>query len=121
MSEQLPPELSKLGDQIYAAAARSVFARRRRIALVARLAATAMAGALALAVLAPGALAPADRAEKLLQFASLQSSGEIYTPQPCDIPHAATFSHPRPCDAPGTTAAVAASATALVLRRPYAR
>jgi hypothetical protein len=55
----LPPDLSRLGDQLTAAAARSVRARRRR-ALAARWTATAVAGALAFAALTPARLGTAE-------------------------------------------------------------
>jgi hypothetical protein len=57
----LPPDLSRLGDELTGAVARSVEARRRRRALLARGSATAVAGILAVAVLAPAALGPAAR------------------------------------------------------------
>jgi hypothetical protein len=56
----LPPDLSRLGDELTRAAARSLAARRHRRALIARGAATAVAGVLAVAVLAPAALGPAQ-------------------------------------------------------------
>src|SRR4051794_17037817 len=56
----LPPDLSRLGDQLTDAAARTLDARRHRRALLGRGAATAVAGVLAFAVLAPAALGPAQ-------------------------------------------------------------
>jgi hypothetical protein len=56
----LPPDLSRLGDELTGAAARVLDARRHRRALLARGAATAVAGVLALAVLSPAALGPAQ-------------------------------------------------------------
>jgi hypothetical protein len=56
----LPPDLSRLGDELTRAAARSLAARRHRRALIARGAATAVAGVLAVAVLSPAALGPAQ-------------------------------------------------------------
>lgn len=56
----LPPDLSRLGDQLTAAASRSLAARRHRRALLARGAGAAVAGVLAVAVLAPAALGPAQ-------------------------------------------------------------
>jgi hypothetical protein len=56
----LPPDLSRLGDELIGAAARSLAARRHRRALIARGAATAVAGVLALAVLSPATLGPAQ-------------------------------------------------------------
>jgi hypothetical protein len=56
----LPPDLSRLGDDLTRAAARSLAARRHRRGLIARVAATAVAGVLAVAVLSPAALGPAQ-------------------------------------------------------------
>jgi hypothetical protein len=56
----LPPDLSRLGDELTGAAARSLDARRHRRALIGRGAATAVAGLLAFAVLSPAALGPAQ-------------------------------------------------------------
>jgi hypothetical protein len=61
----LPPDLSRLGDELTGAAARAVAARRHRRALMARGAATAVAGVLAIAVLSPAALGPAQLAPRL--------------------------------------------------------
>ena len=47
------PDLSRLGDDLARAAARSLAARRHRRALISARAATAVAGVLALAVLSP--------------------------------------------------------------------
>jgi hypothetical protein len=55
----LPPDLSRIGDELTAAATRSLAARRRR-ALAARWAATAVAGALAFAALTPARLGTAQ-------------------------------------------------------------
>ena len=54
----LPPDLSRLGDELTAAAARSLRVRRRR-ALAARWATTVVAGALAFAALTPARLGTA--------------------------------------------------------------
>src|SRR5918997_333006 len=100
MSSQLPPDLSKLGDQLAHATQRAATARRRRADLRTRLAATAAAAAVALAVLFPGVLGSADRDNRLLQFAA---SGASYVPTACDQPRGATFAATRPCAAPGET------------------
>jgi hypothetical protein len=55
----LPPDLSRIGDELAAAAARSLRARRRRV-LAGRWAATAVAGALAFAALTPARLGTAQ-------------------------------------------------------------
>jgi hypothetical protein len=100
MSSQLPPDLSKLGDQLARATQRAAAARRWRVELRARLAATAAAAAVALAVLFPGVLGSADRDNQLLQFAA---TGASYVPTACDQPRGATFAAARPCAAPGET------------------
>src|SRR5688572_7730784 len=111
MSSQLPPELSKLGDQLARATQRHATARRRRADVLARLAATGVAAAVALAVLWPGALGSADRTDDLLRFAT---TGAAYVPTACDQPRGATFAAARPCATPGAT-------DVLELDRRYAR
>lgn len=107
MSQHLPPELSRLGDEICAAAERNLTARRRRFELAARLAASGLAGTIAFAILTPTPLGHADRTAQLLQFAALRSApAAFYAPTACDRPHGATFRQPRPCEAPGSTSAV---------------
>jgi hypothetical protein len=54
----LPPDLSRLGDELTAAAGRALDERRRRRRLRARICASALSGILAIAVLAPAALSP---------------------------------------------------------------
>jgi hypothetical protein len=54
----LPPDLSRLGDELTAAAGRALDERRRRRRLLARICASALSGILAIAVLAPSALSP---------------------------------------------------------------
>jgi hypothetical protein len=111
MTSQLPPDLSRLGDQLARATERHATARRRRVHVLARVAATAVAAALALAVLWPGALGSADRSDDMLQFAT---TGATYVPTACDQPRGATFAAARPCATPGVTDVVE-------LDRRYAR
>jgi hypothetical protein len=54
----LPEDLSRLGDELTAAASRTLDERRRRRRLLARGGASAVSGILACAVLAPAALSP---------------------------------------------------------------
>jgi hypothetical protein len=54
----LPEDLSRLGDELTAAAVRALEERRRRRRLLARGCACAVSGLLTLAVLAPAALTP---------------------------------------------------------------
>jgi hypothetical protein len=54
----MPPDLSRLGDELTAAAARAVAERRRRRRRLAHGAATAAAALLSVVVLAPAALSP---------------------------------------------------------------
>ena len=99
MAEQLPPDLSRLGDEIDRATARRLHLRRRRAERRRRLGATAVAAALALTAFAPGALRSGDQADPL----TLASASAAYRPVACDQPRGATFSAVRPCGAPGTT------------------
>jgi hypothetical protein len=95
--EQLPSDLSRLGDEIVAAAERDVRARRRRVALLARGTVAALAALIVMAGV-PRALAPADRAgEPLVLAAILSSSVEADRRPACDHPRSATFTNPRPC------------------------
>ncbi len=81
MPHELPDDLSHLGDRLTAAAARDIAARRRRASFARRMVATAAAAALAIAVAAPGTLAPSVRDGGGALFAS-----ERATPGPCEYP-----------------------------------
>ncbi|HYM58356.1 MAG TPA: hypothetical protein VES79_10390 [Solirubrobacteraceae bacterium] len=97
MPDPLPPDLSRLGDEIVAAAERLVRARRRRVALLER-GAVAAAAALILAAGVPGALAPAVRTGEPQSLASIASTGAEDDLRPgCDHLRSATFAYPRPC------------------------
>jgi len=100
MPEQLPPDLSRLGEALARATARQARARRRRRERLGRAVAAGVAGALALAVLAPGQPQPAERAAAPLELAS---SSTVYRPVACDQPRGATFAAVRPCASPGST------------------
>jgi hypothetical protein len=54
----LPEDLSRLGDELTAAASRALYERRRRRRLLARGSASALSGVLVFAALAPAALSP---------------------------------------------------------------
>jgi hypothetical protein len=58
----LPEDLSRLGDELTAAAGRTLDERRRRRRLLARGSASALSGVLVFAVLAPAALSPGPQA-----------------------------------------------------------
>jgi hypothetical protein len=60
----LPPDLSRLGDELTSAAARAIATRRHRRAVVVRGALAALAGVLTIAVLTPAALGPAQLAPR---------------------------------------------------------
>ncbi len=62
----IPPDLSRLGDELTAAAARAVAERRSRRRRVARSLTSAAAGLLSLIVLAPAALSPDGQRASLL-------------------------------------------------------
>lgn len=97
MPEPLPPDLSRLGDALAKATARSAVAERRRASVRRRFVLTGVATALAFAILAPAGLQPGAGAP--LQFAAAAS----YEPNACDQPRGATFAAARPCASPGTT------------------
>jgi len=112
MAEQLPPDLSRLGDEIDRATARRFRERKRRAERRRRLAVTAAAAAVALAVVGPGALGPATHRGGQNAFASAHTS---YQPMSCDQPRGATFAALRPCASPGAT-----NLTPEMLARRYA-
>jgi hypothetical protein len=91
----LPPGLTRLGDEIVAAARRTRdrHARRRRFATA------VLAGALAFAALTPASLDPSHR--------ELTLATDGYAPRGCDL-------------ARGTQATLVACEGPMVLHRPYA-
>jgi hypothetical protein len=62
----MPPDLSRLGDELTAAASRAVAERRARRRRLARALTSAAAGLLSLVVLAPAALTPDGQRASLL-------------------------------------------------------
>jgi hypothetical protein len=62
----MPPDLSRLGDELTAATSRAVDERRRRRRRFARALTSAAAGLLSLVVLAPAALTPDGQRASLL-------------------------------------------------------
>ena len=99
MAEQLPPDLSRLGDEIDRATARRFRERTRRAERRRRFGVTLAAAAAALAVIAPGVLQPAASSIET-RFAAAHS---VYRPMACDQPRGATFAAIRPCASPGVT------------------
>jgi hypothetical protein len=99
MAEQLPPDLSRLGDEIDRATARRFRERRRRAERRRRMAVIVAATAMALAAIGPGVLQPATRNVET----ALASSRTGYQPMSCDQPRGATFAAVRPCASPGAT------------------
>ncbi len=93
MPEQLPPDLSRLGDELVLAMRRR--ADRRRQAFT-----TGVAAMLAVAVLASaelrGAAAPPPSPSDAVAVT-------VYRPVACDQPRGATFAAVRPCASPGAT------------------
>jgi hypothetical protein len=100
MPDSLPPDLSRLGDELARATARSARSERRRATTRRRLAVTGAATALAFVVLAPGTLQRGDGSGPV-QLAAAAAIG--YHPTACDQPRGATFAAARPCASPGTT------------------
>jgi ferric-dicitrate binding protein FerR (iron transport regulator) len=95
----LPPDLDRLGQQLAGAAGTQLAVRRRRAARRRRVTRTAVAAAVAFAVLAPGPLGTGVR-----DLARTDLAGE---PPGCRLPDGATLQPPA-CDA------------AFFLHRPYA-
>jgi hypothetical protein len=90
----LPPDLARVGDELAAAAARSLRDRRRRAVVAARWGLTAAGALLVAAVLAASALAPgrhAAPAATLPAFAALDSAGLHVN---CDQPRGANAGLP---------------------------
>ncbi len=92
----LPPDLSELGDDLTGAVARALDARRRRRALLIRLAATATAGVIALAALSPAVLGPAllTRAPLVAAPTSDSALADVGVPRGCDQPRGSRFGLP---------------------------
>ena len=99
MPEPLPPDLSRLGDELVRATERRARVLRRRAALRSRIAATGVAAVLAVAFLAPFQLHGGERPAEPRQLAS----STVYRPVACDQPRGATFAAVRPCASPGST------------------
>ena len=78
---ELPPDLVRLGDELFSATRRSTARRERRRRFIV---ATA-AGVVAFAALTPAALGPAQREARLIQ-AAVQLG-----PPGCDLPRGARF------------------------------
>jgi len=98
MRDPLPPDLDRLGAQLAAATTRAG-ARVRRRKRMARLGITGAAAALAIGMLAPGALHPSDSARTL----AIAAASVSFKPTACDQPRGGTFAAARPCATPGTT------------------
>jgi hypothetical protein len=94
MSNDLPPDLQRLGDELTGAAARTAAAARLRREGRRRLAITATLGALVFATLTPAALGPAHRNVRLA--GALPAAG--FAPPGCDHPRGARFMLPA-CEA----------------------
>src|SRR4051794_40807413 len=99
MAEPLPPDLSRLGDAIESATARRARVDARRATRRRQLAATALAVALAVAVIGPGTSGRHPGGDLALSSAR----AALYHPMACDQPRGATFAAVRPCATPGVT------------------
>ena len=99
MSQPLPPDLSRLGDEIVRATARRTRELRRRAERRGRIARTGAATVVVVALLAlqggerPAATAPV----------AATTAATVYRPVACDQPRGATFAAVRPCASPGST------------------
>lgn len=112
MPEPLPPDLSRLRDDLVRATERRTSALRRRAERRGRAAATGLAAVLAVALLT--SLEP-QGVEPVAQPGQLASSSTVYRPVACDQPRGATFAAVRPCASPGAT-----DVEPLVMARRYA-
>ena len=95
MTDRLPDDLERLGDELSAATARAAKAERRR----SRTAATALAAVLAVA---SGVLSvlPGDGTRRGPAMAAVSTPPE-HRPR-CDYARTATFAYPRPCARPAS-------------------
>jgi hypothetical protein len=91
----LPPDLGRVGDELVAAAARSLRARRRRT-LVTRWAATILIAALAYAALTPARLGPAQSSAPGTPILAFSTASTV-SYAGCDQPRGARFGLPRAC------------------------
>jgi hypothetical protein len=105
MSNELPPDLQRLGDALTNAAARTAAADRQRREARRRLAVTVAVGALAFTTLMPGALGPAHHD---VRFAGLTGAQNVVPPA-CDHARGALVMLP-----------MCTAAEAAVPHRPYA-
>ncbi len=99
MPEPLPPDLSRLGDQLARATTVNARVQARRATVRRRLAVTVAATLMAFVALAPQTLQPRDGSGPV----QLAVAAIGYTPTACDRPRGATFAAARPCASPGTT------------------
>lgn len=89
----LPPDLSRLGDELTAAAARSIATRRHRRSVLGRGVATAIAAVLTVAVLSPAGLGPAQRMP-LAVFGDHDTFASLTVDRGCDQPRGSRFGLP---------------------------
>jgi hypothetical protein len=109
----LPPDLSRLGDELAAAAARSIAARRHRRSVLGRGMATTIAAILTVAVLSPAALGPGQRMPLIGGDHSALAS--LSVDRGCDQPRGQRFGLP----ACGHTASAPERAPAPMSPRRY--
>ncbi len=85
----LPPDLSRLGDELTVAVSAASERRRRRTRMAARLAVTVAAAAAAFSALTPQASSPGGQRPLLDLDAAVASAGE--PPERCDRPSGVRF------------------------------
>jgi hypothetical protein len=90
MAPRLPPDLERVGDDLVAAAERSLAARGARRRLIGRTAATSLVALAALTALVPAALGPANRGDGVIMV-EVQPPG---LPAACDLPRGARLALP---------------------------
>jgi hypothetical protein len=108
----LPPDLSRLGDELAAAAARSIAARRHRRSVLGRGMASTVAAILTVAILSPAALGPGQRGPLIGGHSALAS---LAVDRGCDQPRGERFGLP----ACGHTASAPERAPAPMSPRRY--
>jgi hypothetical protein len=92
MPPRLPPDLERVGDDLVAAATRSLAARRTRRRRLARTASTGVAALVSLAALIPAALGPAELNPSRVLLARATGIEPPGLPVVCDQPRGGRIS-----------------------------
>jgi hypothetical protein len=87
----LPPDLSRLGDELQDATDRALRRRRRRLERAGRLGLCGLAGVIVLAAAAPGPLAPGERFAAPPRTLPPVTNLDLASSPACDQPRGASF------------------------------